>query len=84
MMIGLIGDLEGEESAAVDCLRFLGEHGEGVAPLLLAHGHFHVADQDSVTLPGAAHTTTIWSLAARHTPGNVRVLDLDDLGTGDG
>jgi len=53
----------------------------GVAPLFLAHGHFHVADQDSVRLPGAAHTMTIWSLAARHDSGNVRVLDLDNLGT---
>ncbi len=55
----------------------------GVAPMFLAHGHFHVADQDSVRLPGAFHTTMIWSLAARHDPGNVKVLDLDNLGTAD-
>ena len=51
----------------------------GVGPRLLAHGHFHVAGEDRVRLPGAAHDTTIWSLAARHDPGNVRVLDLETL-----
>ena len=28
MMLGLIGDLEGEREAAVDCLRLLGERGD--------------------------------------------------------
>jgi len=28
VIIGLIGDLEGEQSAAVDCLRLLGERGD--------------------------------------------------------
>ena len=51
----------------------------GVRPRFLAHGHFHVAGEDSVRLPGAAERTTIWSLAARHDPGTVRVLDLDTL-----
>jgi hypothetical protein len=51
----------------------------GVRPLLLAHGHFHVADEDRVRLPGAEHHTTVWSLAARHDPGTVRLLDLDTL-----
>ena len=51
----------------------------GVKPLLLAHGHFHVQGEAVVRLPGAATYTTIWSLAARHDPGNVRVLDLDTL-----
>ncbi|WP_460713047.1 metallophosphoesterase [Nocardioides dilutus] len=51
----------------------------GVRPLLLAHGHFHVAGEDRLRLPGAAADTIIWSLAARHDPGNVRVLDLATL-----
>jgi hypothetical protein len=51
----------------------------GVALLLLAHGHFHVAGQAVVRLPGAAHNTTIWSLAANGDSGNVRLLDLDTL-----
>ena len=51
----------------------------GVQPLLLAHGHFHVTGQAVVRLPGAAHETTIWSLAANQDPGNVRLLDLDTL-----
>ena len=50
-----------------------------VAPLLLAHGHFHVAGEATVELPGATHETTIWSLSANRDPGNVRVLDLDSL-----
>ncbi len=51
----------------------------GVRPRLVAHGHFHVAGEAVVRLPGAAHDTTIWSLAARLDPGNVRVLDLETL-----
>jgi hypothetical protein len=51
----------------------------GVRPQLLAHGHFHVAGEDRVRLPGATSDTTIWSLGARHDPGTVRVLDLDTL-----
>jgi hypothetical protein len=51
----------------------------GVRPLLLAHGHFHVAGQAAVRLPDAAHDTTIWSLAANQDAGNVRLLDLDTL-----
>lgn len=51
----------------------------GVKPLLLAHGHFHVAGQAVVRLPGASHDTRIWSLAANGDPGNVRLLDLDTL-----
>ncbi len=51
----------------------------GVTPLLLAHGHFHVAGQAVVQLPGCAHDTTVWSLAANQDPGNVRLLDLDTL-----
>lgn len=51
----------------------------GVRPRFLAHGHFHVAGEDRVRLPGAGRDTTIWSLAARHDPGVVRVLDLDTL-----
>ena len=51
----------------------------GVRPRLLVHGHFHVAGEAEVSLPGADHCTTIWSLAARRDPGNVRVLDLDTL-----
>lgn len=49
----------------------------GVRPLLLAHGHFHVAGEASVRLPGSPHDTTIWSLAANGDEGNVRLLDLD-------
>jgi hypothetical protein len=51
----------------------------GVKPLLLAHGHFHVAGDAAVRLPGAEHDTTIWSLAANQDSGNVRLLDLDTL-----
>ncbi|WP_426247534.1 hypothetical protein [Nocardioides sp. LHG3406-4] len=51
----------------------------GVQPRLLVHGHFHVADEAVVRLPGADYDTTIWSLAARHDQGNVRLLDLDTL-----
>jgi hypothetical protein len=50
-----------------------------VKPLLLAHGHFHVAGETAVRLPGSTHETTIWSLAANQDPGNVRLLDLDTL-----
>jgi hypothetical protein len=49
----------------------------GVKPLLLIHGHFHVAGETVVRLPGAAHDTTIWSLGANQDPANVRLLDLD-------
>jgi len=51
----------------------------GVKPLLLAHGHFHVAGETTVRLPGAAHDTTIWSLGANQDPANVRLLDLETL-----
>ncbi len=51
----------------------------GVRPLFLAHGHFHVAGEAEVQLPGAGSATTVWSLAARHEEGTVRVLDLDSL-----
>jgi hypothetical protein len=51
----------------------------GVRPIFLAHGHFHVAGEGVVQLPQAARATTIWSLAARHEAGTVRVLDLDSL-----
>ena len=51
----------------------------GVKPLLLAHGHFHVAGETAVRLPGSTHETTIWSLAANQDPANVRLLDLDTL-----
>jgi fermentation-respiration switch protein FrsA (DUF1100 family) len=51
----------------------------GVQPMLLAHGHFHVAGETSVRLPAAAHDTTIWSLGANRDPASVRLLDLDTL-----
>lgn len=51
----------------------------GVKPLLLAHGHFHVAGETSLRLPGAAHDTTIWSLGANQDPANVRLLDVETL-----
>lgn len=51
----------------------------GVRPRLLAHGHFHVAGETVVRLPGAEHDTTIWSLGAHGDPANVRLLDLDTL-----
>lgn len=54
----------------------------GVKPLLLAHGHFHVAGEVVVHLPSAQAPTTIWSLAARQDSGTVRVLDLDSLTDG--
>ncbi|MCH1865398.1 metallophosphoesterase [Nocardioides sp. CFH 31398] len=56
----------------------------GVAPRFLAHGHFHVAGEDVVRLPGSSHDTTVWSLSARGEPGSVRVLDLDTLGPAPG
>lgn len=31
-------------------------------------------------LPGSAHDTTVWSLAANQDPGNVRLPDLETLG----
>ena len=52
----------------------------GVRPRLVAHGHFHVAGEAVVRLPGADHDTTIWSLAANGDPANVRLLDLATLG----
>jgi hypothetical protein len=51
----------------------------GVRPTFLAHGHFHVAGEGVVQLPQAPSPTTIWSLAARHDAGTVRVLDLESL-----
>jgi hypothetical protein len=51
----------------------------GVQPLMLAHGHFHVAGDTEVQLPDSPHPTTIWSLAANQDPDNVRLLDLDTL-----
>jgi hypothetical protein len=51
----------------------------GVKPLMLAHGHFHVAGETAVRLPGSTHETMIWSLAANRDAGNVRLLDLDTL-----
>ncbi|MGH3496518.1 MAG: hypothetical protein ACRDP1_03535, partial [Nocardioidaceae bacterium] len=50
-----------------------------VRPAFLAHGHFHVAGEGVVHLPQALSPTTIWSLAARHDAGTVRVLDLESL-----
>ena len=34
----------------------------GVRPRLLAHGHYHVADGTTVSLPHAAYMDRIWSL----------------------
>jgi hypothetical protein len=51
----------------------------GVQPVVLAHGHFHVAGETSVRLPGASHDTTIWSIGANRDPANVRLLDLETL-----
>ena len=51
----------------------------GVRPRLVAHGHFHVAGEAVVRLPGADHDTTIWTLPANGDPANVRLLDLATL-----
>jgi len=51
----------------------------GVKPLLLAHGHFHVAGETVVRLPGSLHDTVVWSLGANGDSANVRLLDLDTL-----
>ena len=51
----------------------------GVRPRLLAHGHFHVAGEATVRLPGAEHDTTIWSLGANQDPANIRLLDVETL-----
>lgn len=51
----------------------------GVKPLLLVHGHFHVAGEAVVRLPESLHNTTVWSLGANGDPANVRLLDLDTL-----
>lgn len=51
----------------------------GVRPRLFAHGHFHVAGETTVRLPGADHDTEVWSLAANGDAGNLRLLDLTTL-----
>ena len=51
----------------------------GVTPRLFAHGHYHVACETTVQLPGADHETRIWSLDAEHASGNLRFLDLSTL-----
>ena len=51
----------------------------GVKPDLVVHGHFHVAGETVVRLPGAGHDTTIWSLGANQDPANLRLLDLETL-----
>lgn len=51
----------------------------GVRPRLLVHGHFHVAGEAVVRLPGAVHATRIWSLGANGDPAGVRLLDLTTL-----
>jgi hypothetical protein len=51
----------------------------GVAPRLLAHGHYHCSGQAKVRLPGATYDTTVWSLDANGRAGNLRLLDLETL-----
>lgn len=51
----------------------------GVAPKLLVHGHYHVADESAWTLPGRTYESRIWSLAADRQAGNIRYLDLETL-----
>lgn len=52
---------------------------EGVRPRLFVHGHYHVADEAAVRLPGADHETRIWCLNRDGQAGNVRYLDLETL-----
>lgn len=56
---------------------------EAIKPRLLAHGHYHVHDEASVTPPGWAHPCTVLSLNADNAPGNLAVLDLEDWSTVD-
>lgn len=53
---------------------------EAVAPRLFVHGHYHVADQTTVAVPGAEHDTRVWALASdQEGVGNLRYLDLATL-----
>lgn len=59
---------------------------EGVAPAMLVHGHFHVADEAQVLFleghgPGRDGGCTVVSLDQQETVGNVRILDLATLTT---
>lgn len=51
----------------------------GVAPRLLAHGHYHVSGETTGALPGRDYDTQIWSLNCDGVDGNVRFLDLATL-----
>ncbi|MFT4011382.1 MAG: hypothetical protein QM655_15205, partial [Nocardioidaceae bacterium] len=51
----------------------------GVAPRLFAHGHYHLTDQTTTTLPGRDYDTRIWSLNCDGVAGNLRYLDLATL-----
>lgn len=50
-----------------------------VAPRWLFHGHFHVADRINVHLPRVDYSTWIVSLNCERMPGNVLILDLDEM-----
>jgi hypothetical protein len=52
---------------------------EGVKPRLLVHGHYHVADSTTVTIPGADHDTRVVALDRNQKADNIALLDLDTL-----
>jgi len=52
---------------------------EGVRPRLLAHGHYHVADETTLRFEGADYDTTVWSLHCDQNEGNWRILQLDSV-----
>ncbi|MDH2413943.1 metallophosphoesterase [Nocardioides sp. CER19] len=51
----------------------------GVKPRLLVHGHYHLAGEATVQIPGVDYEQRIWSLDCDGAAGNVRYLDLQSL-----
>jgi hypothetical protein len=51
----------------------------GVAPRLLAHGHYHVPDQAVVDVPGRTEGCQVVSLASDGFAGNTALLDTETL-----
>lgn len=52
---------------------------EGINPLIVAHGHMHVASESVVYGDDAFHPTHTWSLDSEYTNGNLRRLELADF-----
>lgn len=51
----------------------------GVRPKLFVHGHYHVAGEALVQIPGVDHQTQVWSLDCEGSAGILRYLDLETL-----